>query len=384
MKNQLLSLNPQLLLLPMLALLISPGKASAQFAAPLSVTVTNDKPAATGTNKGNGYGIEGVSNNSYGVYGASTNSSGVTGTSTSQYGVYGFSQNTNSAGVYGASVNGYGLYGLSTNADAVFGITSSVSRYAGYFSGNLLVTGTLQKGAGSFKIDDPLDPANKYLSHSFVESPDMMNIYNGIVALDAKGEAWVQMPKWFEALNRDFRYQLTGIGGFAPVYIGQEMVGDRFKIAGGKPGMKISWQVTGIRHDVYANAHRIQVEENKPVAERGYYLHPELYGQSPQKSVAWAEHPEIMQRAQQQQLANQQPARQGQLAATIDNKDARLKQQAIEITHLRDESKKMQAELDQTKNMRAELDELKKQFSQLAAPKRALLSQPVASTQPNN
>ncbi len=372
MKNQLLFLTPQLLLLPMLALLISPGKASAQFASPLSVTVTNDKPAATGTNKGNGYGIEGVSSNSYGVYGASTNSSGVTGTSTSQYGVYGFSPNSTSVGVYGASVNGYGLYGLSTNADAVFGITSSVSRYAGYFSGNLLVTGTLQKGAGSFKIDDPLDPANKYLSHSFVESPDMMNIYNGIVALDAKGEAWVQMPKWFEALNRDFRYQLTGIGGFAPVYIGQEMVGDRFKIAGGKPGMKISWQVTGIRHDVYANAHRIQVEENKPVAERGYYLHPELYGQSPQKSVAWAEHPEIMRQAQQQQqqqLANQKPPIQGQLATTIDSKDARLKQQAIEITQLRDESKKMQAELD----------ELKKHFSALSAPKPTLVSEPVAS-----
>ena len=69
----------------------------------------------------------------------------------------------------------------------------------GYFAGNLNVTGNLSKGSGSFKIDDPLDPANKTLSHSFVESPDMMNIYNGVVQLDAKGRAWVDLPKYFEA-----------------------------------------------------------------------------------------------------------------------------------------------------------------------------------------
>ena len=47
-------------------------------------------------------------------------------------------------------------------------------------AGNLDVTGTISKGGGTFKIDHPLDPTNKYLYHSFVESPDMMNIYNGI------------------------------------------------------------------------------------------------------------------------------------------------------------------------------------------------------------
>jgi hypothetical protein len=74
------------------------------------------------------------------------------------------------------------------------------------------VTGTLTKGGGMFKIDHPLDPENKYLSHSFVESPDMMNIYNGIIRLNALGEAWVVLPDYFEALNRDFRYQLTSVG----------------------------------------------------------------------------------------------------------------------------------------------------------------------------
>src|SRR5439155_22785461 len=101
------------------------------------------------------------------------------------------------------------------------------------------------------EIDHPLDPTNKYLNHSAVESSDMKDIYDGVAVLDAKGEAVVEMPNWFEALNKDFRYQLTCIGSFAQVYIAEEIHNNRFKIAGGKPGMKVSWQVTGTRHDPY-------------------------------------------------------------------------------------------------------------------------------------
>ena len=125
----------------------------------------------------------------------------------------------------------------------------------------------------------PLDPANKYLYHSFVESPDMMNVYNGNVTLDADGEATVSMPDWFEALNNDFRYQLTAIGAPGPnLYVAEEISGNRFRIAGGTPGMKVSWQVTGIRHDAFANAHRIPVEQEKSGRERGKYLHPKELG----------------------------------------------------------------------------------------------------------
>src|SRR5208282_5923083 len=113
----------------------------------------------------------------------------------------------------------------------------------------------------------------------------MMNIYNGNAVLNKKGEAAIELPKWFQALNKDFRYQLTCIGGFSPVYIAEEINNNRFKIAGGKPGAKVSWQVTGIRQDVYANAHRIPVEEDKSEAERGHYSYPELYGESPEKAM---------------------------------------------------------------------------------------------------
>jgi len=165
------------------------------------------------------------------------------------------------------TVNEGGNVGIGTNSP-----TSKL-----HVIGNAIITGNLTKGGGSFKIDHPLDPENRYLYHSFVESPDMLNIYDGVVRLNRRGEAFVAMPEWFEALNRDFRYQLTCVGRFAPVFVAREIKGNRFKIAGGKPGMRVSWQVTGVRHDAYANKNRIPVEEEKPASERGSYLHPDAF-----------------------------------------------------------------------------------------------------------
>ncbi len=143
--------------------------------------------------------------------------------------------------------------------------------------GNLSVSGTLSKGAGSFKIDHPLDPTNKYLYHSFVESPDMKNIYDGVATTDDDGFATITMPVWFEALNRDFRYQLTviGTGTWARARVSREIESNRFTIETDVPNTKVSWQVTGIRKDAYANAHRIMVEEEKSSNDKGTCMHPE-------------------------------------------------------------------------------------------------------------
>jgi hypothetical protein len=244
----------------------------------------NDSPAVSGVHNVSdnyGVGVKGVGGY-HGVEGR------VFATGTSSYtGVYATATGGTGTcrGVYATATGGgtnYGVAGYASGGTTNIGVYGSTTgggtNYAGYFSGNVTVTGTLSKGGGSFKIDHPLDPENKYLCHSFVESPDMMNVYNGNVVLDGAGEAWIELPEWFEALNRDFRYQLTCIGGFAPVYIAEEITDNRFGIAGGAPGMKVSWQVTGIRQDPYANTYRIPVEEMKPVDERGTYLHPELYG----------------------------------------------------------------------------------------------------------
>ncbi len=130
------------------------------------------------------------------------------------------------------------LAGTADVGTGVYG--SSSSGYAGYFDGKVRINGTLSKSGGSFTIDHPLDPENRYLSHSFVESPDMMNIYNGNVTLDQAGKAVVELPEWLQALNRDFRYQLTCIGGFAPVYVAEPIRSNRFRIAGGRPGLVVS------------------------------------------------------------------------------------------------------------------------------------------------
>jgi hypothetical protein len=211
--------------------------------------------------------------------------------------VLGFSDN--GAGVLGRSFSGNGLAGLSNDGTAIYGF--SYSSYAAYLDGRVYIRGPLEKPGGQFKIDHPLDPANKYLSHSFVESPDMKNIYDGVVVLDDKGQAEIDLPDWFGALNKDFRYQLTAIGSSGPnLYVAEEISdattnynnisnnnnNSRFKIAGGTSGMKVSWQVTGIRKDPWANVHRIQVEEDKPDRERGYYIHPDVYDQAEEKGIS--------------------------------------------------------------------------------------------------
>ena len=189
-------------------------------------------------------------------------------------------------GVRGLSFEqGTGYAGYGMVAEGHYGIYAYGDDLAGDFEGNVSVIGTLSKSGGSFKIDHPLDPANKFLSHSFVESPDMMNIYNGNVVTDGRGLATVTMPDWFESLNRDFRYQLTTIGQPAQAWVAAEIAEGKFVIRTDKPGVKVSWQVTGVRQDAWANAHRIPVEEEKTPAEKGHYNHPELFGHAGEASI---------------------------------------------------------------------------------------------------
>ncbi len=233
---------------------------------------------------------------SSGIYGRSENTVGVDGNSNSGYGIQGVSQTSIGVAGFTHDSNGVGVYGRNFN-----------NGDAGRFTGNVAISGNLTKGGGSFKIDHPLDPANKYLYHSFVESPDMMNIYNGNIVLGTDGTVVVTLPAYFEALNMDFRYQLTAIGAPGPnLYIAEEIADNHFKIAGGTLGMKVSWQVTGIRHDPYAEAHRIPIEQDKPPQEHGKYLYPKEYGQPITSGIDYAPQPNLTSALPQQPA---QPAR---------------------------------------------------------------------------
>ena len=210
-----------------------------------------------------------------------------------------------SGGSYEAGVVGFSdLYnaveGITDTGTAITGVVEETgyggTGWAGHFTGfvkiagDLEVTGSISEGGGGFKIDHPLDPENRYLVHSFVESPDMMNVYNGNVVTDGAGYAVVELPDYFAALNRDFRYQLTVIDeadgdGFALAKVVERIENNRFRIRTSAPHVEVSWQVTGIRQDRWAEAHRIVVEPEKEEADRGKYLHPELYGQPKEMQV---------------------------------------------------------------------------------------------------
>lgn len=221
-----------------------------------------------------GIGIFGKSTASTGVDGASENSVGVIGESTNSWGVSGQNTTSTNAGFIGGDVTAIYCYTNNAGQRALVAVANGGSGEAAHLQGSATVTGTLYKGGGAFKIDHPLDPANKYLYHSFVESPDMMNVYNGNVVTDGSGYAMVTLPNWFEALNKDFRYQLTVIGDFAQAIIAQKIQNNQFVIRTDKPNIEVSWQVTGIRHDKFAESHRIPVEEFKEGNEAGKYLHP--------------------------------------------------------------------------------------------------------------
>jgi hypothetical protein len=189
------------------------------------------------------------------------------------------------SGVYGETshAEGFGVYGRAESSAQGRG-------YAGFFDGNVTVGGNgrfrVDGGDKNFRIDHPLAPAEKYLEHTCVESSERKNVYDGVERLDEDGTAWVELPEWFQALNKDFHYQLTAIGGAAPeLHVAEEIADNRFRIAGGKAGMKVCWQVSGIRSDRWAEANPMVVEEEKPEEERGRYIQPELYGEPEEQCI---------------------------------------------------------------------------------------------------
>ena len=298
---------------------------------------------ALGTSGGSGYGLAGVSDSGYGVAGTSTSSDGGDFVSSSGIGAVGastggdglFGQTTSGIAVYGTNTGsgdygflggtdpvfdqsagvvgvntandgdgvvgssggtaGYGVVGAATgqSGKGVFGrftSTNGSTGYAGYFLGDVSVTGTLTAGTKDFKIDHPLDPEHKYLVHASVESDKMENVYNGHVTTDANGYAAVTMPPWFDALNTDFEYQLTVVGQFAQAVVGTEIQNNKFTIKTDKPNVKVSWQVTGVRHDAFALAHPMEVEQDKPENEQGLYQNPEAFGQPESRGIAYQHH----------------------------------------------------------------------------------------------
>jgi hypothetical protein len=249
--------------------------------------------------------IAGLSDTGNAVTGKSHSGDGVYGESVDSYGVSAYSDTD--IAIYADTTKGkHAVYAQGGTHSAILaespgtGVAAETSGTAGGVAafvgkgklaallngvvgiqGNTSIVGTFAvNGTKAFQIDHPFYPTTKYLTHSCVESDEMLNVYGGVAVLDSRGEAEISLPYWFEALNEDFRYQLTALGAPGPnLHIKQEISENRFAIAGGAAGMRVSWQVAGRRHDAYAKAHPLQVEQDKPSCELGTYGHPTAFGQ---------------------------------------------------------------------------------------------------------
>lgn len=283
------------------------------------------------------YGVRGHSNSASGsgVYGTSPDNVGVrgeaTGTTDVNYGGYFQTRSSNGYGVFGFasatsglniggffrtdSSGGYGVSVLQNAASSgvtrgllskavadqaiavqgwssattvenygIVGQTDSINGYGVYSIGDMAAT-----GAKFFRIDHPLDPANKYLNHFCTEGAEPLNAYSGNVRTDSQGYATVELPEYLEAINKDFRYQLTVLDAgdtkeFVMTKVVRKVEGNTFVIRTSAPRVEVSWRLEGVRNDPYMRLHRRPVVQDKNQSERGTYQHPELYGKGPELS----------------------------------------------------------------------------------------------------
>lgn len=248
--------------------------------------VFGEATATTGTNYGGRFHAAGTT--ARGVFSQASSTTGV------NFGGVFESLSTEGRGVYGAAVPTtgvtYGVYGVNNSANA--------SAYAVWAQGRSGASGTK-----SFRIDHPADPENKYLLHYSTESPEVLNAYSGTIALDAAGQAIVELPSYFTRINKDPRYTLTAVGAPMPNLHVAEEIDDAalaagadaapgtaapfcwFRIAGGKPWARVSWRVEAVRNDRWVRERGAPVEVEKEGIEKGTYQHPEFYGQPAEKGM---------------------------------------------------------------------------------------------------
>jgi hypothetical protein len=155
-------------------------------------------------------------------------------------------------------------------------------------TGRVVVNGDFTVvGAKAFTMDHPLDPANKVLRHAAAESNEVINFYSGNITTNASGKAIVKLPDYFEALNKDARYQLTVIGSFAQAIISKEVSNNQFEIATSQPNVKVSWEVKGVRNDAHMRMQPFVAEEVKSASDKGKYWDPAAHNQPESKRVSY-------------------------------------------------------------------------------------------------
>ncbi|MEO6720712.1 MAG: hypothetical protein ABIN67_10100 [Ferruginibacter sp.] len=210
--------------------------------------------------------------NCYGVYGSAYSNSLFLGTK---------------IGVYGTAHGGAFTYaGYFDGTVQVAGNFATDGRI--FSGGNLTVNGDINAGGTkAFRIDHPTDPENKYLYHYCLESNEVLNVYSGNITTDGSGFATISLPDYFEAINKDFRYQLTVLGSFAQAMVQKKINGNQFVIQTNQPNVEVSWQVTGVRNDKYMQKHPSTNVVKKEPANTGKYLQPDEWNQPVSKGIGY-------------------------------------------------------------------------------------------------
>lgn len=152
-------------------------------------------------------------------------------------------------------INRFGSYGgqiVSTGSVLYLGAGSSVIVGAEYLSTNKIEATDVRcftldvLGAKSFRMPHPTKP-DRWLRHGSTESPVSGTEYTGRAMLDESGTAVVELPDYFEALNKPEgrTVQLTPVG--RPFPVGADEVTDGRVTVHGDPGREVFWLVKAER-----------------------------------------------------------------------------------------------------------------------------------------
>lgn len=169
----------------------------------------------------------------------------------SDSGVYGKHKNSNNYGYLGGSQNG--VYGESATGNA------------GYFQGNVHITGALSKGSGTFIQPHAEDPT-KEIRYAFFEGPEHAVFLRGTAKL-TDGAATIELPRHFQvvAAEKGVRVQVTPHSadtfGLAVVERGNKRIVVK-ELRDGKGEFTFDYFITAVREGF---------EDHEPVMENTHF-----------------------------------------------------------------------------------------------------------------
>jgi hypothetical protein len=243
---------------------------------------STEAPAVTGHSYF-GRGVHGGSVMSQGVSGQSALESGVVGVSKLEGPPVGMNIPT-IAGVVGTAREAPGVIGTSNQLMAIYGFSTanagvvgeSVNSFAGYFAGNVVVTGTLTAGVKNAAVRFP-DGSQRVLH--CMESPEHWFEDFGAAKLKG-GRAIVKLDADFAKVIKrgDYHVFLTPRGDCRGLYV-RSQGGASFEVrelAGGTSSVAFSYRIVGRRKDITRHKRFAKIDTRLPLPVRGRRRAPTL------------------------------------------------------------------------------------------------------------